>query len=102
MDGDGRLGPGECVNLVVNVLAGAIDTTQSQLGHALRLFAAHPEQWARLASDPSLVPGAVQEVLRFEPITPFTARICTGGYRVPRRHVPGRDDRGGVRRTGQP
>ncbi len=76
-DGDGRLGPAECVNLVVNVLAGAIDTTQSQLGHALRLFAAHPEQWARLASDPSLVPRAVQEVLRFEPITPFTARICT-------------------------
>ena len=76
-DGDGRLGPAECVNLVVNVLAGAIDTTQSQLGHALRLFAAHPEQWARLASDPSLVPQAVQEVLRFEPITPFTARICT-------------------------
>jgi cytochrome P450 len=75
-DGPGRLSHGECVNLVVNVLAGAIDTTQSQLGHALRLFAAHPDQWARLAGDPSLVKAAVQEVLRFEPITPFTARIC--------------------------
>jgi cytochrome P450 len=71
-----RLSHAECVNLVVNVLAGAIDTTQSQLGHALRLFAAHPEQWARLAAEPALVPRAVQEVLRFEPITPFTARIC--------------------------
>jgi cytochrome P450 len=71
-----RLSPAECVNLVVNVLAGAIDTTQSQLGHALRLFAAHPDQWDRLAADPALVPRAVQEVLRFEPITPFTARIC--------------------------
>ena len=75
-DGE-RLSPAECVNLVVNVLAGAIDTTQSQLGHALRLFAAHPDQWARLAGDPALVRPAVQEVLRFEPITPFTARICT-------------------------
>jgi len=74
-DGE-RLSPAECVNLVVNVLAGAIDTTQSQLGHALRLFAAHPEQWEALAADPALVPRAVQEVLRFEPITPFTARIC--------------------------
>ena len=72
-----RLSPAECVNLVVNVLAGAIDTTQSQLGHALRLFAAHPDQWERLAADPALVPRAVQEVLRFEPITPFTARIVT-------------------------
>src|SRR6201996_3557887 len=75
-DGE-RLSPAECVNLAVNVLAGAIDTTQSQLGHALRLFAAHPDQWARLAGGPALVPRAVQEVLRFEPITPFTARICT-------------------------
>src|SRR6201994_1591279 len=74
-DGE-RLSPAECVNLVVNMLAGAIDTTQSQLGHALRLFAAHPDQWERLAADPALVPRAVQEVLRFEPITPFTARIC--------------------------
>jgi cytochrome P450 len=72
-----RLSPAECVNLVVNVLAGAIDTTQSQLGHALRLFAAHPDQWERLAAEPALVPRAVQEVLRFEPITPFTARIVT-------------------------
>jgi hypothetical protein len=74
--GGERLTHAECVNLVVNVLAGAIDTAQSQLGHALRLFAAHPWQWARLAADPDLVPRAVQEVLRFEPITPFTARIC--------------------------
>src|ERR1700761_3442069 len=77
-DGE-RLSPAECVNLVVNVLAGAIDTTQSQLGHALRLFAAHPDQWARLAAEPALVPRAVQEVLRFEPITPFTARIILEG-----------------------
>jgi cytochrome P450 len=77
-DGE-RLSPDECVNLVVNVLAGAIDTTQSQLGHALRLFAAHPDQWARLAAEPALVPRAVQEVLRFEPITPFTARIILEG-----------------------
>jgi cytochrome P450 len=47
------------------------------LSHAIRLFAAHPGQWAALARDPGLVPAAVEEVLRFEPITPFTARICT-------------------------
>src|SRR6202043_3909121 len=72
-----RLSHSECVNLVVNVLAGAIDTTQSQLAHALRLFAAYPAQWERLRADPGLAGRAVQEVLRFEPITPFTARICT-------------------------
>ena len=29
----------------------------------------------RLAAEPGLVPRAVEEVLRFEPITPFTARL---------------------------
>jgi cytochrome P450 len=74
-EGD-RLSDAELLNLVLNVLVGGVDTTQSQLAQALRLFAEHPEQWARLAAEPELVPGAVEEVLRFEPITPFTARIA--------------------------
>jgi cytochrome P450 len=74
-EGD-RLTEDECVHLVSAVLVGGVDTTQSQLAHALRLFAEHPEQWAMIAEDPSLAPRAVEEVLRFEPITPFTARIA--------------------------
>ncbi len=72
-----RLSHAECVNLVLDVIAGGVDTTQAQLSHALRLFSAHPQQWDLLAESPELVPAAVDEVLRFEPITPFTARICT-------------------------
>jgi cytochrome P450 len=75
-EGD-RLSHIECVNLVMNVIAGGIDTTQSQLAHAMRLFAEHPDQWALLAGHAELAGQAVTEVLRFEPITPFTARICT-------------------------
>ena len=74
-EGD-RLSDVELVNLVLNVLVGGVDTTQSQLAHALRLFADHPDQWERLAAEPELAPRAVDEVLRFEPITPFTARIA--------------------------
>ncbi|MFG1796171.1 cytochrome P450 [Nocardia sp. NPDC049149] len=66
----------ECVNLVLNVLAGGVDTTQSQLAHGIRLFAEHPDQWALLRDRPDLVDQAVSEILRLEPITPFTARIC--------------------------
>ncbi len=72
-----RLSGPECVNLVLNVLAGGVDTTAAQLAHALRLFAARPDQWQALRSRPELVARAVDEVLRFEPITPFTARLCT-------------------------
>src|SRR5215216_3196176 len=73
-EGD-RLSDVECMNLVLNVLVGGVDTTQSQLAHALRLFATHPEQWELLAARPELAPRAVEETLRFEPITPFTARL---------------------------
>jgi cytochrome P450 len=70
-----RLSDVECINLVFNVLVGGVDTSQSQLAHAVRLLAEHPDQWELLAQDPSLAQGAVEEALRYEPITPFTARI---------------------------
>jgi cytochrome P450 len=72
-----RLSDVECINLVFNVLVGGVDTSQSQLAHAVRLLAEHPDQWQLLAADPSLAEAAVEEALRFEPITPFTARITT-------------------------
>jgi cytochrome P450 len=75
-EGD-RLSDVELVNLVLDVLIGGIDTTQSQLAHAVRLLAEHPDQWALLREDPGLAPAAVEEALRWEPITPFTARILT-------------------------
>jgi cytochrome P450 len=75
-DAGDRLSHAECVNLVLNVIAGGSDTTQAQLSHALRLFAAHPQQWDALRAEPALIGRAVEEVLRAEPITPFTARIC--------------------------
>ncbi|HEY3866331.1 MAG TPA: cytochrome P450 [Solirubrobacteraceae bacterium] len=70
-----RLSDVECINLVFNVLAGGVDTTQSQLAHTVRLLAEHPQQWALLREDPALAGAAVEEALRYEPITPFTARI---------------------------
>jgi cytochrome P450 len=72
-----RLDEGECINLVFNVLVGGVDTSQSQLAHTIRLLAEHPEQWTRLVEDPELAEQAVDEGLRYEPITPFTARITT-------------------------
>jgi cytochrome P450 len=73
-EGD-KLTEEECLDVVSSVLVGGVDTTQSQLAQGMRLFAEHPDQWKLLADDPSLAPGAVEEVLRFEPIAPLTGRI---------------------------
>ncbi|HET6811595.1 MAG TPA: cytochrome P450 [Acidimicrobiales bacterium] len=73
-EGD-RLSHDECVSLIASVISGGTDTTQAQLAHGMRLFCEHPEQWQLLARDPSLAAAAANEVVRFEPITPFTARL---------------------------
>ncbi len=74
-EGD-RLSDDELRNLILNILVGGVDTSQSQLAHAVRLLAEHPGQWELLRSDPrGLALAAVDEAVRYEPITPFTARI---------------------------
>jgi len=73
----GELEEPDAAALISSVLVGGVDTTEAQLTHAMRLSAAHPEQWYLLCVDPSPIPAAVAEVLRFEPITPFTARLTT-------------------------
>ena len=76
-EGD-RLSAVELENLVLNILVGGVDTSQSQLAHALRLLAERPEQWAALCEDPdAMAPRAVEEAVRYEPITPFTGRLLT-------------------------
>jgi cytochrome P450 len=74
-EGD-RLSHNELRNLVLNILVGGVDTSQSQLAHAVRLLAEHPDQWQALRRDPQgLALPAVDEAVRYEPITPFTARM---------------------------
>src|SRR6202011_4301134 len=74
-EGD-RLSHNELRNLVLNILVGGVDTSQSQLAHAVRLLAGHPDQWEALRQDPQgLALAAVDEAVRYEPITPFTARM---------------------------
>ena len=74
--GRDRLTDDELRNLILNILVGGVDTSQSQLAHAVRLLALHPDQWEALREDPhGLALPAVDEALRYEPITPFTARI---------------------------
>ncbi|MHB8692721.1 MAG: cytochrome P450 [Solirubrobacteraceae bacterium] len=74
-DGD-RLSTSELRDLVLNILVGGVDTSQSQLAHAVRLLALHPDQWEAMRTDPQrLASAAIEEALRYEPITPFTARI---------------------------
>jgi cytochrome P450 len=60
---------------VVNV-AGA-ETTTRLIGWSGKLLSEHPDQRRRLAADRTLLPGAIEEILRFEPPALQAARYVT-------------------------
>jgi cytochrome P450 len=66
------------VLLYVSVLSGAgNETTNRLIGWAGKVLAEHPDQRRELVEDRSLVPDAIEELLRFEPPTPHVARYVT-------------------------
>ncbi len=50
-------------------ISGGAETTRTAIAHGLHTFVDHPDQWDAMAADPDLVPGAVEEVLRW--VTPL-------------------------------
>ena len=74
--------------LLIDYLAPSMDTTISAIGHALALFARHPDQWQAVREDPSLVPRAFNEVLRLEsPIRCFS-RVTTTDVDIDNHTLP--------------
>jgi len=74
------------------VLAAGFETTVNLLGNGIRLLLNHPDQLEILAEDPSLWPGAVEEILRLESPVQLTARVArtdsvVGGAMVRRGEV---------------
>ena len=73
----------------IGVVSGAgNETTTRLIGWAGKVLAEHPDQRRALAEDPSLIPAAVEELLRYEPPAPHVARYVTRdieyhGQRVP-------------------
>ena len=50
-------------------ISGGAETTRTAISHGIRELCNHADQWDALGADPSLVPAAVEEVLRW--VTPL-------------------------------
>jgi cytochrome P450 len=72
-----RLNPDECVRFAILLYAAGTETVAKLLGNAAVILAGHPGQRGELASDPSLVPNAVEELLRYEAPSPVNGRWTT-------------------------
>jgi cytochrome P450 len=57
----------EIASVCYSLLFAGHETTTTLIANALLLLLAHPEQWRALVADPTGIPAAVDEVLRFSP-----------------------------------
>ena len=76
MDGE-RLTEQEILGFVQLLLVGGQETTANLINNAILCFIEHPDQLARLRAAPELLPGAIEEVLRFRSPLQWMPRATT-------------------------
>lgn len=81
-DGGVRLDESELRAVAGLVLAAGFETTVNLLGNGIRLLLNAPDQLALVTEDPSLWPGAVEEILRLDSPVQLTARVALNDTRV--------------------
>jgi cytochrome P450 len=71
-----RLSGDELVAMVVQLLFAGHETTRNLIGNLVFRLLEAPDQLARVRADRGLLPGAVEESLRYDPPIFFTSRIA--------------------------
>jgi cytochrome P450 len=88
-DVEDRLSEAELISTMLILVAGGYETTAGLLSNSLLVLDKHPDQFAVLREDPSRIPGAVEELLRYVPIAWSALERITledvelGGVRIP-------------------
>jgi len=75
VDGD-RLTEEEVVATAIVTMVGGQETTTNLIGNGVLTLLRHPEEMERLRSDLSLIPSAVEEMLRYESPSQHTGRLA--------------------------
>jgi cytochrome P450 len=88
----GNLSAAEIISQIVTIIIAGSDTTRGAIAVQVALLLQHREQWDAVCADPALIPGAVSESLRYEPVVGTIPRftledIEIGGYVVPRNTI---------------
>lgn len=82
IDGDDRLSDAEAMGLCVMLIMAGLETVTDALSMAMERLATAPERRKELVAAPSLVPAAVEELLRLDPRAPFLPRVTTEDVEV--------------------
>lgn len=52
--------------MMIDYMGPSLDTTINAIASGAWLFAKHPDEWQKVRESPSLIPGAINEILRME------------------------------------
>ncbi|HVI08026.1 MAG TPA: amino acid adenylation domain-containing protein [Candidatus Binatia bacterium] len=90
--GGDRLSEEEIVANVIITMVGGQETTTNLIGNGVLTLLRHPDQLEKLRADLSLIPSAVEEMLRFESPSQHTARLAPedselGGKKIRKRQA---------------
>jgi cytochrome P450 len=74
--------------IFLNTLFAGHETTTNASAAGIRALLTHRDQWEAICADPSLIPNAVEEILRFDSSVPTWRRVTTrattlGGTELP-------------------
>jgi cytochrome P450 len=89
-DGDPRpLSDAEALSVIQQILVAGNETTANTITAGIRLLLDHPDQFAEILKDPSLIPNMVEEVLRVSTAVQTSWRIAAkdtvlGGVAIPK------------------
>lgn len=88
-DGD-RLTEDEVIATCIITMTGGQETTTNLIGNGLLTLLKNPQEFARLQADPSLMPSAIEELLRYESPIQHTGRLALedmelGGKKIRKR-----------------
>jgi cytochrome P450 len=83
-----RLTQEEIASILFSLSFAGHETTNNLLGNCLRRLLEQPARWRAIVADPALIPGAVDEVLRYDPSVVVWRRqakqdVTVGGVEIP-------------------
>jgi cytochrome P450 len=83
-----RLTRDELLTYIAVVAGAGNETTTRLIGWTGKVLGDHPDQRRELVDDPGLIPGAIEELLRFETPAPHMARVTSRDVEIHDEVVP--------------
>ena len=97
-----RLTDEDLLNFAFLLLVAGNETTRNLIALGTLALIAHPDQCRLLAEDPTLIPGAVEEMLRWKSPVIHMARTATADVEIRGQQIRARRRGGDAVRVGQP